>query len=452
MNRITGTAFTILLFAVAYPATAWADWPRFLNSTFDGQASKNSEMSEDSEPEFAWSLDVGDGYGLGSIVDGKYLHFDSVEDPKSTSARSGQILERLRMVDIVDGKEIWSQTMPTVYRDMFGYEAGPRSTPSVDTEAKRVYTMGVTGILACRNLDDGTLIWSVDTASDYKVVQNFFGVGTSPLILDDAVMVMVGGSPVEDADIPPMQLDRVSPAGSALVAFDKATGKEAWRCGDDLASYSNPRPILINGQTYVLLFARNGLLLIDPRSGTQQWRFEFRADMLESVNAMMPVVRGDEVLISECYQVGSTLLRATVDSPRVLWQDPPRDRRRQAMRCHWATPILINGFAYGCSGRNAPDSDFRCIEWSTGKVKWADERRIRSSVTRVGDKLVLLEERGLLQLIDPNPDQLTEIAQWDLSKPAGNRPSIGYPCWAAPIVDNNRMLVRGDTKVVCLTW
>jgi hypothetical protein len=120
------------------------------------------------------------------------------------------------------------------------------------------------------------------------------------------------------------------------------------------------------------------------------------------------------------------------------------------MRCHWSTPILINGYLYGCSGRNAPDSDFRCIEFSSGNVQWSDPRRIRSSVTRVGDNLVLLEERGAVQIIRPTPEKLEIVSEWNFSIPDEKRPAIRYPCWAAPLVVGDRLLIRGDENVLCL--
>ncbi len=422
-----------------------AQWPRFLGPTFDGVApGGNFRWTE--KPELVWSLPVGDGYGIGTVADGKYFHFDA-----ATVAR-GLSDERLRCIDLQTGETIWSKTQSIVYQDLLGYEDGPRSSPTVVGD--HVYTLGVTGILTCRHVDSGEQVWSVDTNEKYGVVQNFFGVGCSPLFLDNRLIVMVGGSPARDQDIAPMRLDRVSPNGSAVVALDPMTGKELWKCGDDLASYSSPRPIEIDGKKLVLVFAREGLMGIDPELGKVMWRFDHRARILESVNAMMPVVVDDHVLISECYEVGSALLRVSEDSCQMLWKDPPGNRRsdwaRQSFRAHWATPIVIDGYLYGCNGRNPPDSDFRCIDFQTGEVKWIDPRRIRSSVTRVGDHLVVLEERGRLQVVEPSPQELKVVAEWDLAVPDGDRPAISYPCWAAPIVVGDRLILRGTSQVLCL--
>lgn len=419
-------------------------WPRFLGQGFDGVAAEAAPDIDWTQPaRFLWSIELGDGYGVGSVADGSYFQSDAEAGRLGTG-----VSERLRCFDLATGRQKWAKSEPLAYRDLYGYEVGPRSSPTI--VGNRVLTYGVAGQLVCRNAQDGAKLWSVDTNANYSVVQNFFGVGSSPLVLGDVVIVMVGGSPEADQSIAPGDLDRVSPNGSAVVAFDLATGEERWKCGDDLASYSSPRPIEIDGKTFVLMFARSGLWLIDPAQGQVRWRYDHRASILESVNAMMPVVDGNRVLISECYQVGSVLLQVAPDASQVVWQEDLRQREK-SMRCHWSTPVLVGGYVYGCSGRNAPDSDFRCIEFATGNVQWMDPRRIRSSVTRVGEHLLVMEERGRLQVLKTNPVEMEEVASWDLSQAEGDRPALRYPCWSAPVVVGNQLIVRGDDRVISLS-
>jgi outer membrane protein assembly factor BamB len=235
------------------------------------------------------------------------------------------------------------------------------------------------------------------------------------------------------------------------VAFDLQTGEQKWKIGDDLASYSSPRTMQIGGSNAVIVLARNGLIAVDAKTGRKLWRFDHRASILESVNAMMPVVKGNQVFISECYQIGSALLEVDQESAKVLWSDDRRSREK-SMRSHWSTPVLIGDYLYGCSGRNAPDSDFRCIRFSTGEPQWVDPRRTRTSVTRWGDHLLVMEERGRFEVMKVNPKEMEVVARYDLSVPDGERPALKFPCWSAPIVVGDRMLLRGDQKMICLRW
>ena len=423
--------------------TATADivrgsWPRFLGNDFRNAAEVDG-IDWAAKPDLAWAKAVGDGYGLGPIDRGFYFHFDAVQSGTK---------ERLQCIDMTDGQTTWSKLSDLDYKDLYGYETGPRSSPTIAGDL--IYTMGVAGRLTCRKIENGDEVWSVETNDKYDVVQNFFGVAGAPLVLDNQVIVMVGGSPPEDQEIAPGQINRVSANGSLLVAFDRMTGNELWKAGDDLASYSSPRTMQIDGETLVLIYARDHLMAIDPKSATVRWKLHHRAEVLESVNAMVPIVDGDKVFVSECYQVGSELLKATANDFEVVWQDPDRQRRRQAMRVHWSNPALIDGHLYGGSGRNAPDSDFRCVEFATGKVKWVDPRSTRTAVTQAGGHLVVIEERGFAQVLKPNVKKMEVAAEWNLQLPDGKRPALTYPCWASPVIVGDRVLVRGNENVVCL--
>ncbi len=425
--------------------TASLDWPRFLGPNYDGSVQEgDAQIDWGKEPDFLWQLEVGDGYGISSVAGDRVYQCDSVGGSRFSAGD-----ERLRCIDLNSGKVLWEKLESIEYQDLYGYEAGPRSSPLIHKD--RVITYGVTGKLVCRRAKDGQKLWSVDTSLAYGVVQNFFGVGAAPLVFEDLVIVMVGGSPPEDQAIPPGQLDRVISSGSALVAFDLKSGKERWKSGDDLASYSSPRPIKLGTRNGILLFARNGLIAVDARSGEELWRFDHRASILESVNGMMPVVKDDRVFISECYQIGSALLKVDDSAAQVVWQDDRRSREK-SMRSHWSTPVLVGDYLYGCSGRNAPDSDFRCVRFSTGKVQWVDPRRTRTSVTRWGDHLLVIEERGMFEVMKVNHREMEVIASHDLSLSRGARPALRFPCWSAPVVVGNYMLVRGDQRVLCLAW
>src|SRR5262249_25233953 len=155
------------------------------------------------------------------------------------------------------------------------------------------------------------LIWDVDTQKDFGVVQNFFGVGSTPIIEGDLLLTMIGGSPPGSNDTP---FDELKGNGTAVVAFDKYTGKVKWKASDELASYSSPVLATIDKQRYLFVFARGGLLALEPATGKVRFHYPWRARDLESVNASSPVVVGNKVLITETYGVGSSLLEVKPDS------------------------------------------------------------------------------------------------------------------------------------------
>ena len=196
--------------------------------------------------------------------DGRYRLFGASHQPVvgcSHFARYGDTA-RLSCLDAKPVPSSGRAIIPTDFEDMLGYNNGPRATPLVDGPS--VYTFGAEGMLQCVRVADGHMLWRIDTTKQFNVVKNFFGVGSSPLVWGDLLLVNVGGSPPGGPTDVYAANGKVQPDGSAIVAFDKITGAVRWKTGDDLASYSSPVAAKIAGRDVVFMFARGGLLAIDP--------------------------------------------------------------------------------------------------------------------------------------------------------------------------------------------
>lgn len=421
-----------------------SDWPRFLGPTGDG---KSSETGFDFRwpadgPNLAWHHDMGEGYSMPSTSRGRLFVFDRVDDTV-----------RLTCLHSETGRRLWQQTYATDYADLYGYSNGPRTTPVVD--GNRVYTFGAEGRLRCHRVDDGTLLWDIDTQQRFGVVQNFFGVGSTPVIEGELLIVHVGGSP---AGSPPIHSGRVQGNGSGIVAFDKHSGAVRYQLGDALASYATPTLATVAGQRRGFVFSRGGLLAFDPIQGREQFFFPWRAKKLESVNAATPVVVGDTVFITESYGPGGALLRLGDAGYEVVWKD---GRRQQAMASHWTTPIHHDGFLYGCSGQSSGEATLRSVEYLTGKVQWSEPGLRRSTLLYVDQHFIVLSEYGELLVIEADPKAFRPVARLDLGEarapgsaktpvtsPSGDRPRLRFPAWNAPILSHGLLYVRGKDQLL----
>ena len=426
------------------------DWPAFLGPTGDGKSPEKGILTKwgNLSPEMpglkrVWSKPLGTGYAPPTVSRGRLFLFDRFGDQA-----------RLYALNAETGEPLWKYEYDTDYEDLYGYNNGPRCSPIVD--GNRVYVHGVEGMLTCVSADEGKRIWQVNTFKDFGVVQNFFGVGSTPVIEGDLLLVMVGGSPPESQRVPPGQLDRVDGNGSGIVAFDKRTGKVRYKITDELASYSSMKTTSIAGRRWGFAFCRGGLVGFEPATGKVDFHYPWRDESLESVNASVPVVHDNQVFISETYGIGSSLLEVAPGTHKVLWKDD-ENKRAKAMKAHWNTPIYHDGYLFGCSGRNIPDADLRCINWKTGKVQWRVPDLTRTSLTYIDGHFLCLAEDGVLRLIKADPDLYLEVASLALIPKQPRRGGEGStaadvprdPFWAAPVVSHGLMYVRGGGKLFC---
>ena len=425
---------------------AGVDWPRFLGPTGDSKSSERGIATKwtDDGPRLLWHVKAGWGYAAPAISRGRLFLFE---------ADRRQV--RLRCLNSETGKSVWDSdfSFPNDYHDTFGIaDNGPRSSPIVDDD--RVYCIGPDGMLYCLSVFDHKVLWALDTTDKFHVVQNFFGVGSTPVIEGDLLILPIGGSPAgSHPNGGPDQLGPIKGAGSGIVALDKLTGTVKYQVTDELASYASPTLATINGRRWGFVFARGSLIGFDPATGKVDFEFPWRSKKLYSVNAATPVVVGDTVFISESYGPGSALLRVKPGGYDVVWKDPEGLRDPKAMALHWNTPIAIDGYIYGSSGENE-DAELRCLELATGKVKWSQPDLGRSSLLYVDGHFICLSESGRVLLLRANPEKYDVVASClpknpDLPADADSRQMLGIPAWTAPVLSHGLLYLRGRDQLVC---
>jgi outer membrane protein assembly factor BamB len=415
------------------------DWPKFLGPNGNSVSSEKGIIVNwpVNGLKIVWQTRLALGYSPPTVSRGRIFLFDASPDANKKTNHS-----RLSCRESETGKELWKFEYDSDYDDYFGYDNGPRCSPIVDGD--RVYLHGAEGMLHCLNVEKGDVLWKVNTHLEYLVLQNFFGVGSCPLVYDNLVIVPIGGSPKGT----PAGVDdflRRKGNGTCLVAFDKFTGKEKYRVGEELASYSSPVIATINGKSLGLYLARGGLIGFDPKTGKQEFHRPWRARMLESVNAANPVVVDDKVLLSECYGIGSSLLKIKGNELEEVWGDADKGRDA-SLRCHWNTPIYHEGYVYACSGRHTNEAELRCVEFATGKVMWRQRGLTRSSLLMVDGHFVCQCEDGNLILLKINPKRYEEVSRWDL----GEARLLDYPAWGAPVLSHGLMYLRGKERLLCV--
>ena len=453
----------IIVLAYGTVVSQAADWPWFLGAQHTG-LSTEAEIVPDwstKTPPVLWKQKVGTGYSAPSVRGDQLVIHHRHKRDEVVSCRS-----------IASGKEIWQYAYPSDFKDPYGYNNGPRCSPILANG--HCITLGAEGVLTCLNMENGGLIWQNDLQKQFRVPDGFFGVGCSPILDGDQLIVLVGGQP-----------------NSGVVAFNRNDGSILWEAGgkatwdgvvdtntkkpyewtssEMVVSYSSPIIATIHQQRHLLCLMRQGLVSLDPETGMENFHYWFRARVNESVNAARPVVVNDEILLSAAYRVGSALLRVNADGQS--YEEVWRDKRN--LLAHWSTPIHWDGFVYGFSGRHENEGELRCIRLSDGKVMWTtpgfegnlqdfsrdrETQQIvnrktgkivpfpyfgRGSLIQIGDRFVVLGERGTLAVVDINSAKFQERGRFSLSE-------IHYPAWAAPVISNGNLYLRSEDWLVCL--
>jgi outer membrane protein assembly factor BamB len=182
-RSITFTLLAASLIVAAVEARA-DDWPGFLGPHANNTSAETGLIDKwpAPGPSILWSKPVGTGYSAPSTRSGKLVLHHRLKDE-----------EIVECFDPATGESRWRYAYRSRFIDPYGYNNGPRCTPLLTSNL--CYTFGAEGKLLCLRLDTGKLVWERDTAKDWQVPEAFFGVGSTPLLEGERLIVMVGGQP-----------------------------------------------------------------------------------------------------------------------------------------------------------------------------------------------------------------------------------------------------------------
>jgi outer membrane protein assembly factor BamB len=261
-------------------------------------------------------------------------------------------------------------------------------------------------------LDAGTgaLAWSRNVASDTKRAVPDWGFSSSPLVIDDVVIVAASGT---------------------LAAYDVSTGKTRWIGPQHGGSYSSPHRATIDGVEQILLLSPPGIISVSPATGTLLWEHTWEGGAI-----VQPALTADgDVLINAISSMGGIATRRlAVKRGSAGWTVEERWTSR-GLKPYFNDFVVHKGHAYGFDG-----SILACIDVSDGNRKWKGGRFGQGQLVLLPDQDVLLvvSEDGELALVKATPDQFTELARV---------PAIEGKTWNHPVLVRNILLVRNGEEM-----
>ena len=225
------------------------DWPEFRGPGGRGVAAGQAIRSVWSETEgIAWRADLPGRSTSSPIV---------VGDLVLTTASSGAKQDRLHVIalDRATGRRRWERVFWATGRTLcHSTSAVAAGTPASD--GQRIVALFSSCDLFCLDLE-GRLLWQRNLAVEHPKSGNDVGMGSSPRIVGDAVVV---------------QIDCQGDAFAA--AIDLATGADRWSVTrDPIANWSSPLSVATDTGPAVLMQNGRGLELRRLADGGETWRW-----------------------------------------------------------------------------------------------------------------------------------------------------------------------------------
>jgi outer membrane protein assembly factor BamB len=393
---------------IAMPLGA-ADWPHWLGPKSNGSSPETGLLTKwpADGPKVLWKHPGGEGYSTVAVAQGRAI--------TQVQHDSGEFVLAL---DAAKGTKLWETRIADAYKcpGMFG--DGPRATPTID--GKSIYVYSPSGLLACLDAEKGGITWSVNLLKEFGGKAVTYGLSASPLVEGDLVYAIPGGK------------------GAGVAAFNKKTGKLAWKTGDDKAAYASPMSVTVAGQKQIIFFTATGLLAVTADQGAELWRVAWPTEY--DCNICTPLLIGkDWLFVTSGEAVGCKMFKLSAAAPEIVWQS---QGPKSSMINYWANSVEQAGFLYGIGGEfDDRKMDLRCVDIKTGKLAWSQKEFGKAAVTLADGHLWITTKKGDLVLVKADPTKYDEVARVNM---------LAEGCRTSPTIADKRLYLRDQKNIYCL--
>ncbi|HHM12941.1 MAG TPA: Pyrrolo-quinoline quinone [Planctomycetaceae bacterium] len=329
-----------------------------------------------------------------------------------------------------NGKVLWQtefgKEVPGKHRNASGCNASPV------TDGDTIFVYFKSGTFAAVDMD-GKIRWQMNLIERFGPEILYWDHGTSPVLTKRHVVMA-----------------RIHQGDSWLAAFDKKTGKLAWKVARNYKTpregdhgYTTPLVIEHQGKEAILVWGAQHVTLHDAADGKLIWScggFNPEGNPLWPTVAS-PVVCGDVVVVPfGRNDRGIPRLHGIrvagegdVTATHRLW-------KRTDIGTFVPTPAVYNGHVYVLGDRGR----LVCIDPESGKTRWSAQfpkhrSKFYGSPLIVANRLYAVREDGTVFVakIDPDFELLAENP-------------MGEPIIASPVPLGDRLLLRGWKHLYCV--
>jgi outer membrane protein assembly factor BamB len=395
-------------------------WPQYRGPNGDGSSSEKIVAWPVTGPKQVWKVASPNGFSSFAVADGRAFTLEGREP-------EGVKQEVLVARDAATGKELWVQPVGIAKYDGGGDDGsssnkggdGPRSSPAVAGNA--VIVMNAQFSLEAFDVSSGKSIWKRDLIKEHSGPNLRWGNAASPVV-DGGVLYVAGGG-----------------SGQTVLALNPADGAVITKAFDEKVTHATPTPATLHGQRQIIFFFQSGLLAVEPQTLKELWRYKFPYRVS---SAASPVVSGDIVYCSAGYGVGAGAVRVTHTAGAWQASEVFRVPGDKELANHWSTPVASGGHLYGMfQFKQYGQGPIKCVDLSTGTVKWERPGFGPGNVVLAGDKVIALSDTGELVVFEANPEAYKEVARAKV---------LEGKCWTTPVLSDGRIYARSTKEAVCL--
>jgi outer membrane protein assembly factor BamB len=332
--------------------------------------------------------------------------------PDSVAADRKHTLKVLAL-DARTGKTVWEQNAYEGPVHDARHRRSSFAAPTAATDGTTVFAyFGPEGLYAYDM--DGKPLW--------KAVEKFptlgLGTGTSPVLHQNLVIV---------------QRDENNGDRSAVVAYDKQTGKEVWRAKRSVQiSWATPVLVEAGGRTELVTNAAEAIIAYDAATGRELWR----AKGIDSNAIHTPLVGQGLVIVTAGYPAKKVIAvrpGSVADDKRVAWEYAKGT-------AYVVSNILYHEYLYLLTDNGI----VTCLDPKTGELKYEGGRvpvpsRFMGSPVAFAGFVAMTSEDGDTFMLRAGPTH--EIVRTN---------SVDEPVLSSPAIANGRIYIRGEKHLFAI--
>ncbi len=381
---------------------AETEWPGFRGPRRDGVV-RGLTLAEDWEarpPRELWRIQVGPGWSSFAVAGRRIF----------TQEQRGE-LEAVVAYDAATGAELWAYEYPSRFFEAMG-GAGPRATPTL--AGGMLFTLGAEGYLHRLEPETGDMVWQADLRDDAEREPPLWGFSSSPLVVDDVVIVHGGG-----------EGDR------GVLAYGVDDGRLRWGAPAGGHTYSSPQLSRVAGELSVPVVTDQGLVLYEPSDGSVVWKYDWPVD---NYRALQPLVINDSTLLVSTGQgVGTRRLDIRREGASLTAEERWTSRN---MKPDFNDFVVFEGSLYGFD-----PNILACVDLETGERKWKGGRYGAGQLLLLpaASQLLVVAEKGDLVLVRATPEGHEELTRMKVFE---------AKTWNHPVLVGDRLYLRNAEEAV----